>query len=160
MHRRDAWQHDWHYVHRLKSVCELLSEYVNDGNGLTSLDGDTQVSHGTYAAAMVAAGAATQAVDRVMRGEVRNAFCATRPPGHHAGPSGAVSDSGTDPAAMHKGSQSHGFCLLNNVAIAAAYAMSVVSPSNRIEWNRIESKRACVCVCVVVCVCLKGGGEE
>ena len=46
---------------------------------------------------------------------MRNAFCAIRPPGHHAGPAGLVS-SGNDPFG------SHGFCLLNNVAIGAAYA--------------------------------------
>ena len=49
--------------------------------------------------------------------QVRNAFCAIRPPGHHAGPTGVVTCA-NDPAG------SHGFCLLNNIAIAAAYAMN------------------------------------
>ena len=53
-----------------------------------------------------------------MRGDVKNAFCAIRPPGHHAGPSGVVT-SQRDP------NGSHGFCLLNNVAIGAAYALNV-----------------------------------
>jgi acetoin utilization deacetylase AcuC-like enzyme len=48
-------------------------------------------------------------------GRARHAFCATRPPGHHAGPSGLVPD-GNDP------NSSHGFCLLSNVALGAAYA--------------------------------------
>jgi hypothetical protein len=52
--------------------------------------------------------------------QVRNAFCAVRPPGHHAGPSGLMS--GPDAGA---GAESHGFCLLNNVSIGAAYAMNV-----------------------------------
>jgi acetoin utilization deacetylase AcuC-like enzyme len=53
-----------------------------------------------------AAGAAIQAVDLVMAGEVENAFCCIRPPGHHAGRSGAS-----------------GFCIFNNVAVAAAHAI-------------------------------------
>lgn len=51
---------------------------------------------------------------------MRNAFCAVRPPGHHAGPCGLIS--GPDAGA---GAESHGFCLLNNVSIGAAYAMNV-----------------------------------
>lgn len=50
--------------------------------------------------------------------QVRNAFCAVRPPGHHAGPRGVV-PSANDP------NGSHGFCLVNNVAAGAAYAMNV-----------------------------------
>ena len=49
--------------------------------------------------------------------QARNAFCAVRPPGHHAGPTGVV-PSEQDPAG------SHGFCLLNNVAIGGAYAVN------------------------------------
>jgi acetoin utilization deacetylase AcuC-like enzyme len=55
---------------------------------------------------------------QVMRGEARNAFCAVRPPGHHAGPTGVVTSS-KDPHG------SHGFCLFNNVAVGAAYALHV-----------------------------------
>jgi acetoin utilization deacetylase AcuC-like enzyme len=54
----------------------------------------------------------------VVLGKNRNAFCAIRPPGHHAGPNGVVT-SQLDP------NGSHGFCLLNNVAIGAAYALNV-----------------------------------
>lgn len=50
--------------------------------------------------------------------QAQNAFCAVRPPGHHAGPVGVVTCA-NDPHG------SHGFCLLNNIAIAAAYAVNV-----------------------------------
>ncbi len=65
---------------------------------------DTPISESSYEVALMAAGGVLAAVDAVMAGEVRNAFCAVRPPGHHA----------TADRAM-------GFCLLNNVAIAARY---------------------------------------
>jgi len=75
--------------------------------GLVQLDGDTTMNRFTLDAALHAAGAAVQAVDLVMAGEVENAFCCIRPPGHHAGRSGAS-----------------GFCIFNNVAVAAAHAIS------------------------------------
>jgi hypothetical protein len=59
-------------------------------------------------------------VSQIFSKQVRNAFCAVRPPGHHAGPCGLMS--GPDAGA---GAESHGFCLLNNVSIGAAYAMNV-----------------------------------
>ncbi len=65
---------------------------------------DTPISESSYEIALLAAGGVLAAVDAVMAGEVRNAFCAVRPPGHHA----------TQDKSM-------GFCLLNNVAIAARY---------------------------------------
>jgi acetoin utilization deacetylase AcuC-like enzyme len=74
--------------------------------GLIDLDGDTAMNKFTLSAALHAAGAAIQAVDLVMAGEVENAFCCIRPPGHHAGRSGAS-----------------GFCIFNNVAVAAAHAL-------------------------------------
>ena len=69
------------------------------------LDGDTVVSPKSGEAALRAAGAVIAAVDSVMAGEMTNAFCATRPPGHHA-----------------EAAQSMGFCLFNNVVIAAHHA--------------------------------------
>ncbi|OON63858.1 deacetylase [Massilia sp. KIM] len=72
------------------------------------LDGDTSLCHYSYQAALRAAGAAIQATDDVIAGAVDNAFCAVRPPGHHATP--------TEPM---------GFCLFNNVAIAARHALEV-----------------------------------
>ncbi|TCZ56720.1 histone deacetylase family protein [Roseicella aquatilis] len=71
------------------------------------LDGDTIMSHGSAEAALRAAGAAVAAVDAVMRGEVRRAFCATRPPGHHAEPSRPM-----------------GFCFFANAVVAARHAIA------------------------------------
>ena len=69
------------------------------------LDEDTTVSEGSLPAAMLAAGAAAQAVETVWKREVENAFVWARPPGHHAEHAAAM-----------------GFCLLNNVAVAAEAA--------------------------------------
>ena len=74
--------------------------------GWRSLDADTHMSAGTLAAAWRAAGAAIRAVDLVMAGEAANAFCAVRPPGHHAERETAM-----------------GFCFLGNVAAAARHAL-------------------------------------
>jgi acetoin utilization deacetylase AcuC-like enzyme/formylglycine-generating enzyme required for sulfatase activity len=75
------------------------------GNGTRVCSGDTPVSKHSYDAALHAVGGVLAAVDAVMAGRVRNAFCAVRPPGHHASRDKAM-----------------GFCLFNNVAIAARYA--------------------------------------
>lgn len=73
--------------------------------GRHQLDGDTIVSPGSGDAALRAAGAAVAGVDAVCDGKARNVFCAVRPPGHHA-----------------EADQSMGFCLFNNVAVAALHA--------------------------------------
>ncbi|MCW5774123.1 MAG: histone deacetylase family protein, partial [Rhodospirillaceae bacterium] len=73
--------------------------------GRAMIDGDTIVSPGSREAALRAAGAALAAIDAVMAGEAKNAFCAVRPPGHHAEPEQAM-----------------GFCLFNNVALAGLHA--------------------------------------
>lgn len=70
------------------------------------LDQDTYTTAGTLEAALLAAGAAVQAVEAVVSGQVANAFALVRPPGHHA-----------------TSSQSMGFCMFNNIAIAARYAL-------------------------------------
>ena len=87
------------------------------GSNPRKLDGDTLLSEASYDAACRGTGAVLHAVDRVVRGEARNAFVAIRPPGHHAGPDGAVASCG-----FHRRPDmcSSGFCLLNHVAIAAA----------------------------------------
>ncbi|MEO3433835.1 histone deacetylase family protein [Inquilinus sp. CAU 1745] len=73
--------------------------------GWRDIDGDTVISPGSGEAALRAAGAVVAAVDAVMDGQGRNAFCAVRPPGHHAEPERIM-----------------GFCLFNNVAIGALHA--------------------------------------
>ena len=67
--------------------------------------GDTELSPGSLAAAMAAAGTVVSAVEAVMRGRARNAFCAVRPPGHHASQARGM-----------------GFCVFNNLAIGARHA--------------------------------------
>ncbi|MGH6947510.1 MAG: histone deacetylase family protein [Kiloniellales bacterium] len=76
--------------------------------GLVGIDPDTLMSPGTGAAALHAAGALCAAIDAVVGGEARNAFCAVRPPGHHAERSTAM-----------------GFCFFNNVAVGAYHARAV-----------------------------------
>ena len=114
--------HDWAYV---KHVSQFYENCRSRGKAATEgvyyLDSDTVLSGGSWTAARLAAGAAIAAVDAVLD-ESRfpnRAFVAARPPGHHAGPSGTV------PApqfTFQPDMCSCGFCLLNTVAIAAAYA--------------------------------------
>ena len=77
------------------------------GAGMVYLDGDTAMNQYSLDAALHAAGAAVQAVDLVLSGHAENAFCNIRPPGHHAGRNRAA-----------------GFCIFNNVAVAAAHALA------------------------------------
>jgi len=74
----------------------------------TAIDSDTVCSKDSYEAACKAVGAGITALDAIRAGEVERAFCAVRPPGHHARPSQAM-----------------GFCLFNNIAIAARYAQQI-----------------------------------
>jgi acetoin utilization deacetylase AcuC-like enzyme len=75
-------------------------------SGLRQLStGDTTISKDSFNTALLATGGVLAAVDAVMAGTVKNAFCAVRPPGHHARPAGGM-----------------GFCLFNSIAIAARYA--------------------------------------
>ena len=92
---------------------------VSEGTGY--LDADTIVSMRSLDAALRAAGGACRAVDAVIKGEARNAFLPARPPGHHA----------TSERAM-------GFCLFNNVAIAARYAQAHHAGIERVaivDWD-------------------------
>ncbi len=73
--------------------------------GLRQIDGDTVISSGSGEAMVLAAGAVIRAVDAVAAGEADNAFCAVRPPGHHA-----------------ESDQAMGFCLVNNIAVGALHA--------------------------------------
>jgi acetoin utilization deacetylase AcuC-like enzyme len=90
--------HPREYVEAILAIHPDLGEPVQ-------LDGDTVMSNGSAEAAARAAGAACMAVDAVMEGWARSAFAAVRPPGHHAEPSRPM-----------------GFCLFNNVAVAALHA--------------------------------------
>ena len=100
-----------HYKHVERAVSE----------GIGYLDADTIVSMRSLDAAKHAAGAPCQAIDLIMSGEVQNAFVPVRPPGHHA----------TEERAM-------GFCLFNNVAVAARYAQQRYPEIERvaiIDWD-------------------------
>jgi acetoin utilization deacetylase AcuC-like enzyme len=81
-----------------------IERLAEQGGGM--LDADTVASEGSFDAALHAAGGAVRAVDALLGGEAKTTFCALRPPGHHAEPSEAM-----------------GFCLFNNVAIAARHAL-------------------------------------
>jgi len=83
---------------------ELAVREITEGKQVLST-GDTSVCEHSLDVAKRAAGAAMNAVDLVMKGKLANAFCAVRPPGHHATPSRGM-----------------GFCVFNNVAVAARYA--------------------------------------
>jgi acetoin utilization deacetylase AcuC-like enzyme len=84
------------------------------------IDADTVVSRESFAVACYAAGAACDAVRRVVRGEARNALCLVRPPGHHAVAARAM-----------------GFCLLNNIAIAAKLAIDELKLERvlAVDWD-------------------------
>lgn len=98
--------HDRAYV---KDMLAIMDESRTSGKA-RAIDADTTCSPATHVAALLAAGAAIEATDAVLSGEVSNAFCAVRPPGHHA-----------------TRTQAMGFCFFNNVAIAARHALEVHS---------------------------------
>lgn len=90
-------------------------------NGLDRLDADTTISMKSFDVSLFAAGGAVAGVDAVMQGEAKNAFVAVRPPGHHATAENAM-----------------GFCVFNNVAVAARYAQNNYKEIDRIaiiDWD-------------------------
>jgi acetoin utilization deacetylase AcuC-like enzyme len=97
-------------AHTASYVMNMLDSLraIEAGGEARAIDPDTVACPQTRRAALRAAGAAIAATDAVIRGEVENAFCAIRPPGHHA----------TRDEAM-------GFCFFNNVAVAARHALDV-----------------------------------
>jgi len=90
--------HDINYIQRIQQFCSC-------GGGLLDQE-DTVVSSESYDVARLAAGGTLKAADLVMTGKYRNAFAFVRPPGHHAGPC-----------------YSMGFCVFNNIAVAAAHLL-------------------------------------
>jgi len=84
-----------------------LARVAATGGRTVRFDPDTQAGPRSYAAALKAAGAVVDAVERVLAGEADRAFCAVRPPGHHA-----------------EADRGMGFCLFNNVAVGAAHALA------------------------------------
>jgi len=108
--------HEYSYVETVSQMCSSIPDHPS---AVANLDADTTMSRWSFEAALRAAGSVCEAVDKVVSGDHRNAFCVVRPPGHHAGPRGIVRcDNDPDGG-------SHGFCFLNNVAIGAAYARSM-----------------------------------
>ncbi len=93
-------------VHDPDYIARVYAMAPGPGEAPVEVDGDTVMSPGTLKAAERAAGAGVMAVDLVMSGEANPIFCAIRPPGHHAERARAM-----------------GFCLFNNIAVAAAHAM-------------------------------------
>lgn len=93
-------------VHDRDYVASLFNQAPEQG--VLALDADTLMMPKTLNAALRAAGAVVHGVDLVLDGEVKSAFCAVRPPGHHAERNRAM-----------------GFCYFNNIAVGAAYALEV-----------------------------------
>ena len=96
-----------HSVGYVSEIADLGLRLRDDGSH-QALDPDTSAGPGTWNAMLRAAGAAVAATDAVIDGEVDNAFCSVRPPGHHA-----------------TRSQAMGFCFFNNVCVAARHALDV-----------------------------------
>ena len=93
-------------AHGADYVDHVFSVAPQEENAMVQLDGDTSMNSHSLRAALLAAGAGIEAVDRVLQGECRNAFCCVRPPGHHA-----------------ERNQAMGFCFFGSVAVAALHAL-------------------------------------
>ncbi len=99
--------HDGLLLSSVEALCQQVAEGREAGGPAhLAIDADTAVNAYTWQAALRAAGAVVAATDAVLDGHLENAFCAVRPPGHHA-----------------CRSQAMGFCVINNVAVAALHAL-------------------------------------
>jgi acetoin utilization deacetylase AcuC-like enzyme len=99
--------HSRMHVASIRGLGEELADQINaGGSDYAAIDPDTLMNTHSWNAALRAAGATLAATDAVMAGELENAFCAVRPPGHHACRDRAM-----------------GFCIFNNIAVAAKYAL-------------------------------------
>ena len=99
--------HDRMLVAAIRGLSDQLADDIRAGGPAhVQIDPDTSMNVHTWNAALRAAGAVIAATDAVLAGEMENAFCAVRPPGHHAERNKAM-----------------GFCFFNNIAIAAKYAL-------------------------------------
>src|SRR5438876_3657558 len=99
--------HDHAYIREVETFGAEVAREAQAGKKQSRFFAtDTYISAQSYEVARMAAGAPLVAIDAVMKGEVNNAYCLVRPPGHHALPDEAM-----------------GFCLFNNVAVAARYAL-------------------------------------
>ncbi len=97
------------HLDRLRGMTDRLADDVAAGGPVhAAIDPDTSLNLHTVDAALRAAGAAVAATDAVLAGELENAFCAVRPPGHHA-----------------ESTKAMGFCFFNNVAVAVRHALEV-----------------------------------
>ena len=99
--------HDPMMIAALRGMTDgLVDDIAAGGPSHAAIDPDTSINVHTWNAALRAAGAVLAATDSVLAGEIENAFCAVRPPGHHAERTKAM-----------------GFCFFNNIAVAAKYAL-------------------------------------
>jgi acetoin utilization deacetylase AcuC-like enzyme len=114
---RDATEAELRRIHTAAHIRRIRSTREQP---YTSLDPDTTANSDSWAAAVRAAGAAISAVDAVWHGECASAFALVRPPGHHA-------ESG----------RAMGFCLFNNIAVAAAHALAQLGASRVlvVDWD-------------------------
>jgi acetoin utilization deacetylase AcuC-like enzyme len=108
------WENLIHIKPRRATYEEIALVHTDDyisrikTSGVGYLDPDTYMSEDSLEAALYAAGAVIEAVDQCKKGEIERAFCAVRPPGHHA-----------------ESDRAMGFCIFNNIAIGARYAQKI-----------------------------------